>query len=320
MLEVLVACEISSIPWVRPSSVLKGMKLSGTNSVIPPVRSCSARITRMWRASSRGSSMWPNITVEVERRPARWEASMISTQRATGQLVRRDPLADAVVEHLGGRPRGRAEPALEQVLEDLVRALAGALAHVVDLHRRVGVEVDLRRAPPWPAAASARTPRGVRSGWMPPCMQSSVAPKSTASSIRAGEVLLGDFVGVGRALALAEAAEGAADDADVGEVDVAVDDEGDAVSPASSARSSSAATRISSITSGRVSAKSAVSSSSRQLLPSRPFSIARGGQRPASRLSPARRPEPRRGMKLQYLSLTTSRTPCSIHSGSMYCG
>ena len=31
--------EISSTPWVRPSSVLKGMKLSGTNSVIPPVRS-----------------------------------------------------------------------------------------------------------------------------------------------------------------------------------------------------------------------------------------------------------------------------------------
>ena len=40
----------------------------------------------MWRASSRGSSMWPNITVEVERRPARWEASMISTQRSAGSL------------------------------------------------------------------------------------------------------------------------------------------------------------------------------------------------------------------------------------------
>ena len=30
--------------------------------------------------------MWPNITVTVERRPARWEASMISTQRETGSL------------------------------------------------------------------------------------------------------------------------------------------------------------------------------------------------------------------------------------------
>ncbi len=40
-----------------------------------------------------------------------------------------------------------------------------------------------------------------------------------------GEVVLGDRVRVGRALALAEAAEGATDDTDVGEVDVAVDDE-----------------------------------------------------------------------------------------------
>ena len=149
------AAEISSIPWVRPSIVLKGMKLSGTNSVMPPVRSCRARTTRMWRASSRGSSMWPNITVEVERSPARWEASMISTQRSRRQLVRRDPLADAVVEHLGRGARGRAEPALEQVLEDLRGLLARALAHVVDLHRRVGVQVQLRRhvlGQPQPAA------------------------------------------------------------------------------------------------------------------------------------------------------------------------
>ena len=78
--------EISSIPCVRPSRVWNGMNESGTNSVIPPVRSCSSRITRMWRASSQGSSMWPNITVEVERRPARWQASMISTQRGAGSL------------------------------------------------------------------------------------------------------------------------------------------------------------------------------------------------------------------------------------------
>ena len=109
----LSAREISSIPWVRPSSVLNGMKLSGTNSVMPPVRSWSSRTTRMWRASSEGSSMWPNITVEVERSPERWQASMISTQRATGSLFGRDPGADAVVEHLGGRPGRRAQPALD---------------------------------------------------------------------------------------------------------------------------------------------------------------------------------------------------------------
>ena len=47
-------------------------------------------------------------------------------------------------------------------------------------------------------------------------------------------------------------------------------------SPASSARSSSAAARISSITSGRVSANRPVSSSSLSASPLRPFSIARG--------------------------------------------
>ena len=62
--------EISSMPWVRPSSVWKGMNDSGTNSVKPPVRSCSALTTRMCSASSHGSSTWPNITVTVERTPA----------------------------------------------------------------------------------------------------------------------------------------------------------------------------------------------------------------------------------------------------------
>ena len=137
--------EISSIPCVRPSIVLKGMKLSGTNSVIPPVRSCSARTTRMWRASSRGSSMWPNITVEVERRPAPVRGFDDLHPAPGRQLVGRDPLAHAVVEHLRrGAWRG-AEPALDQVLEHLLRRAARALAHVVDLHRRVGVQVQLRR-------------------------------------------------------------------------------------------------------------------------------------------------------------------------------
>ena len=48
------------------------------------------------------------------------------------------------------------------------------------------------------------------------------------------------------------------------------------VSPASSWRSSSAARRISSITAGRRSANSAVSSSGVSASPRRPFSIARG--------------------------------------------
>ena len=134
--------EISSIPCVRPSIVWNGMNESGTNSVKPPVRSWSSRTTRMCSASSQGSSMWPNITVTVVRTPAAWAASMISTQRATGSLFGRDALAHAVVQHLGGRAGGGAEPGGRQAREDLrERKLAG---HEVQLHGRVGVQVHIR--------------------------------------------------------------------------------------------------------------------------------------------------------------------------------
>ena len=85
------------------------MNDSGTNSVIPPVRSCSSRTTRMCSASSHGSSMWPNITVAVERSPAWCEASMISTQRATGSLFGEMRSRTPSCEHLRGGPRRRSE-------------------------------------------------------------------------------------------------------------------------------------------------------------------------------------------------------------------
>ena len=66
-----------------------------------------------------------------------------------------------------------------------------------------------------------------------------------------------------------------------------------AVSPASSARSSSAATRISSITSGRVSANSAVSSSSRERLARAP-ALDRARRQPGID-GDARRAAPSRG-------------------------
>ena len=83
------------------------------------------------------------------------------------------------------------------------------------------------------------------------------------------------------------------------------------VSPASSARSSSAAWRMSSIASGRVSANSAVSSSGAQRArPSRPARSRRPTRSRADRRGASVRPEPRRGMKRQYFVLTTSSTPC----------
>ncbi len=70
------------------------------------------------------------------------------------------------------------------------------------------------------------------------------------------------------------------------------------VSPASSRRSSSAAWRMSSIASGRVSANNAVSSSGVSAAPSRARATAPGTRsRRIGRSS--RRPEPRRGMNDQ---------------------
>jgi hypothetical protein len=76
---------------------------------------------------------------------------------------------------------------------------------------------------------------------------------------------------------------------------------------------------MSSTTSGRRSANSAVSSSRVSRWSERAFSIARGATSSAI-VTSRRRPEPLRGMNDQYLSLIVSSTPCATQSWSMYCG
>ena len=202
------------------------MNDSGTNSVIPPVRSCSARTTRMCSASSHGSSMWPNITVEVERSPERWQASMISTQRATGSLFgeirSRTPSwrTSAAVPGVESRPASRSRANTSS------GGQAGDVAHVRDLHRAVGVHVDVRRRvldQPQPEQVVLERPVRVDARLHADLRRAVVDRLDDA----ADELLAVVLVGVGRALALAEAAERAADDADVRDVDVAVDDERD---------------------------------------------------------------------------------------------
>ncbi len=96
------------------------------------------------------------------------------------------------------------------------------------------------------------------------------------------------------------------------------------VSPASSSRSSSAAWRISSMTSGRVSAehRRQLRRAQRDALP--PLLDRAGHQLGTDRRrgigASGRAPDPRRGMKDQYLTLIVSITAGAIHSGSMYFG
>ena len=84
----------------------------------------------------------------------------------------------------------------------------------------------------WSCGASSLATRSQRSysprpqsGWMPDCMQISRGAVLDRLAHAAAELRLVVLVGVRRALALAEPAEGAADGADVRHVDVAVDDE-----------------------------------------------------------------------------------------------
>ena len=149
---------------------------------------------------------------------------MISTQRATGSLFgemrARTPSSRTSAAVPGVDPR----PCSTQVLEDLVGRAARALAHVVDLHGRVGVEVELGSrflGEREPAAVVGKLVVGVDAALHADLGCSEVDRFGDAAL----ELVLGHLVGVGRAAALAEAAERAADDADVREVDVPVDDE-----------------------------------------------------------------------------------------------
>ena len=200
------------------------MKLSGTNSVKPPVRACTARTTRMCSASSHGSSMWPNITVTVERRPARCDASMICTQRATGSLFGLMRWRTPSCRTSAAVPGVESRPAARSRANTASGAKAADVAHVRDLHRRVRVQVQLRRdllREAQPALVVLDAPVG-----MDPRLHAQLArAERDGLANPRDELLAPELVRVGRALALTEAAERAADDADVRDVDVAVDDE-----------------------------------------------------------------------------------------------
>ena len=86
-------------------------------------------------------------------------ASMISTQRADGQLVRADPLAHAVVQHLRRGAGGRAQPGVAQAREHLATAAGRrrrTCARPPSGCRRAGAAAARPRAR---AAASPGSPR-----------------------------------------------------------------------------------------------------------------------------------------------------------------
>ena len=222
----------------------------------------------MWRASSRGSSMWPNITVEVERRPGAVRGLDDLDPALDRQLVGRDPLAHAVVEHLGRGARESSRGRTRAGTRRPPRApcpSARTCSGPPSASRRAGAAA----APPaWPAAASVPYSSSGQVG-VDAALHADLGGAEVDRVLDPRrEVVLGDLVGVGRAPPWPKPQKAQPTTQMLVKLMLRLTTKVTR-SPASSARSSSAATRISSITSGRVSANSAVSSSSRQLAPSR---------------------------------------------------
>ena len=216
--------------------------------------------------------MWPNITVTV-RAHARSVGGLDDLHPARHrQLVRGDALAHAVVQHLRGRAGRGAEARGREALEHLRQRQVAR--HEVQLHGRVRVQVDLRRLVlrhPQPALVVLDRPVGVdartacRSRWPrtpPPRARGGGTPPRRARRHPAS-------AGPGRTRRTRSPTVQTFDTLMLRFTTNVT------VSPASSRRSESAAWRMSSIASGRVSANSAVSSSSLSAPPPCARSIAR---------------------------------------------
>ncbi len=89
---------------------------SGTNSVMPPVRSCRSRRASRCRAQWPMRSTWPNMIVDVVESPISWAVAIVDSQAAvstlSGQIMRRTSSSriSAAVPGSVARPASRSSP------------------------------------------------------------------------------------------------------------------------------------------------------------------------------------------------------------------
>ena len=142
------------------------------------------------------------------------------------RLARRDPPAHPLHQDLRARAGQAPEPRLLQPRDHLRRGDLVDLAQVVDLRRGERVGVDLGEAFPQ-AAQQVAPPLGVEARVVSPLHQELAAVERREFLGLAVDLLAIEDVPC-RVLRFAvEGAEAAVDDADVGGIDVAVDDVGD---------------------------------------------------------------------------------------------
>ena len=168
------------------------------------------------------------MMVAVLGMPRRCAVVMMSIQVRTVDLLVAQELAHLVVEDLGGGARDRAEAVALQHAEVVRVAHAGAARAVHDLHRRERVHVDRREGL---FDRDQDVPiRERRHVGIDAALHADLGGAAVDGLLHLGQDGLDRLVvGVGLPALALEGAEAAADEADVGEVDVAVDDVRDVV-------------------------------------------------------------------------------------------
>ena len=215
--------------YIGASICTKG---NGTNSVKPPVSACKSRKASRCRAQDSGCSICPYMIVDVVRRPRPCAVLTTSSHSRRVHLVRADDGAHLVVQDLGGGARQGAEARGLELRQKRPDRYAERRRALRDLQWREGVNVHVRDRRLDGAANAEIGLAGVIR--MDAALKAYLGRASLPRLGRAAHDFLEREV-IGRAaqrlmrLALGEGAELATIGADVGIVDVAVDDVADDV-------------------------------------------------------------------------------------------
>src|SRR3984957_11823519 len=204
------------------------MNGSRTNSVKPPVRSCTDRITRRCPTQCAGVSTCPYIIVEEVRRPSSCAVLMTSIQTEAGSLPLVSTQRTSSSRISAAVPGSESRPASLAPPQPLPDRQAGAGRPVDNFHRGERVYVKI-----WAASLDFGSDFEICCSWqigMDTTLHAHLGGAGLPRFDRAvADLLEREGVRVGVGAALGERAEPAAGVADVGEVDVAGDDVRDVV-------------------------------------------------------------------------------------------
>ena len=212
-----------------PRAVLLGWKLQGMKAVKPPVSSCRLRTTSKWLTRCSMVSPTPNIMVAVVRMPRAWAVRWTSDPILGAALEAGDAMADFVVEDFGAAAGDGVEAGVAEAGDGGAEVELGVLGDGENFGGGEAVQPDVREAL-LDAGEEVFEPVDLEVG-----VDAALHEDAGAAHLDGLADLVVDGVEVedvafGGELALErpiEGAEGAVLGAEVGVVDVAVDDVAD---------------------------------------------------------------------------------------------